>query len=313
MKTLAGIFVFFCLAHFQVYGQKETTDLLKELDKVIAERAKFEKQKTERIDRLKRRLAGTSVAEEFELTSQIFDEYKSFIYDSAFRYALRLQALAKRLKNPVHVYNSKINLGFILVSAGLFNETLDTLHALRPNLLPDSLKSDFFFLIGRTYFDVAEFNKDDYYSVRYRARGNRYLDSCLRYLPSNSPRYLLVLGLKAVHTDDFETSAKAYERLLSEFTLSDPEIAVATSTLSFIYMHSDRREEAKQMLIRAAIADIRSSTKETVALRNLAEMLFYEDKVEKSYDYIKIAMDDASENSGGVDFSRDRRTTAGDG
>jgi tetratricopeptide (TPR) repeat protein len=100
--------------------------------------------------------------------------------------------------------------------------------------------------------------------------------------------------LKAVHTDDFETSAKAYERLLSEFTLSDPEIAVATSTLSFIYMHSDRREEAKQMLIRAAIADIRSSTKETVALRNLAEMLFYEDKVEKSYDYIKIAMDDAN-------------------
>ena len=294
MKKLAGIFVFLCLLHFQASAQKETADLQKDLDQSIAERHKFEGKKTERIDRLKHRLGGTTVAEEFALTSQIFDEYKSFIYDSAFRYALRLQLLAARLRNPVQVYKSKINLGFILVSAGLFNEALDTLQAMRSSLLPDSLKADFFFLIGRTCFDVAEFNRDDFYSVRYRARGDRYLDSSLHYLPLNSPRFLLVHGLKAVHTDDFETSAKAYERLLSDFKLSDREIAVATSTLSFIYSLSGRKEDSKRMLIKAAIADIRSATKETVALRNLAEILFYEGKIEKAYEFIKIAMEDAN-------------------
>ncbi|HYF69164.1 MAG TPA: DUF6377 domain-containing protein [Ohtaekwangia sp.] len=294
MKKLASIFVLLCVINILAHAQKETAALLKDLDQAIAERENFEKQKRENIDRLKRRLTVMSVKDEFVLTSQIFEEYKSFIYDSAFRYALRLQFLAAKLKNPVNIYKSKINLGFILVSAGLFNETLDTLQALESNLLPDSLKSDFFFLIGRTCYDLAEFNRDNFYSVRYRLRGNGYLDSCLQYLPSNSSRYLLVYGLKAAHTGEFETSAKAYEKLLSDFSLTDAEIAVATSTLSFIYTHLGRLEESKQMLIRAAIADIKSSTKETVALRNLAEILFYEGKVEKSYGYIKIAMADAN-------------------
>ena len=182
MKNL-GILFFLCLLDFQTYGQKETADLLKDLDQTIALRHRFEKQKTDRIDSLKRLLGATTVAEEFALTSQIFDEYKSFIYDSAFRYALRLQFLAKRLRNPVQLYNSKINLGFILVSAGLFNEALDSLQSLRSNVLPDNLKADFYFLIGRSCFDLAEFYRDDFYSVRYRERGDHYLDSALQYLP----------------------------------------------------------------------------------------------------------------------------------
>jgi tetratricopeptide (TPR) repeat protein len=278
----------------QTYAQPRTEDLLKELDLAVAQRQKFEKQKTTRIDELKRSLRGKSLREEFSVTTEIFDEYKSFIYDSAFRYALRLQSLAKRLQNPVLVDNSKINLGFILVSAGLFNETLDTLQSLRSSVLPDSLKPDYFFLIGRTCFDLAEFNRDDFYSVRYRARGNQYLDSSLQYLPSGSRRYLLVHGLKALHTGDFAAAAKSYETLLSDDSLSERDAAVAASTLSFIYGSIGRREESKQMLTRAAVADIRSSTKETVALRNLAEILYHEGHVQKAYDYIRIAMDDAN-------------------
>jgi tetratricopeptide (TPR) repeat protein len=294
MKKLAGVFIFLCLFQFQAHGQKETADFLKDLDHAIAQRHIFQKEKTDRIDRLKRSLTGRTLVEEFVVTSRIFDEYKSFIYDSAFRYALRLQSLSSMLGNPTQIYHSKIDLGFILVSAGLFNEALDTLQALRGTLLPDSLKADFYFLIGRTCFDVAEFYRDDFYSVRYRARGNHYLDSSLQYQHPSSASYLLVHGLKTLHTGDFETSAKAYETLLSDFSLSDREVAVVASTLSFIYTALSRKEESKRMLITAAIADIRSSTKETVALRNLAEILFYEGRVEKAYEYIKIAMEDAN-------------------
>lgn len=286
--------IFLSVLILSANAQTGTTDLLEELDQAIGQREKFVQEKQDRIERLKVTDPGRSLSEEFAVTSQIFDEYKSFIYDSAFRYALKLQSLASRLGNPVYVDNSKINLGFILVSAGLFNETLDTLRSLDSKRLPDTLKSEFFFLIGRTCFDLAEFNRNDFYSIRYRARGNRYLDSALQYLPANSARFLLVQGLKAVHTNDFTSSAQGYEKLLTDFSLSEAEIAVVTSTLSFIYSSLGRTEESRQMLIRAAIADIKSSTKETVALRNLAETLFYEGRIEKAHEYIKIAMADAN-------------------
>lgn len=294
MKRILPLLCLLCLIIPQVSGQSGTGDLLQELDRAIAQRGEFDKAKRTRIDELKRALPGGSLREEFNLTTRIFDEYKSFVYDSAFRYAMRLQALATRTNDPARIYQSKINLGFVLVSAGLFNETLDTLQALKSGLLPDSLKGDFFFLIGRTCFDLAEFNRDSFYNVRYRARGNRFLDSALLYLPVNSPRYLVTQGLKAVHTDDFVSSAVAYEKLLADYDLSGREAAVATSTLSFIYGALGRSDESREMLVRAAIADIRSSTKETVALRNLAEILFNEGHIEKAHEYIRIAMDDAN-------------------
>jgi len=294
MLTRGAILVFLCLLHVQVSAQQDTGDFQKILDQAIAERHKYEATKNHKIDSLKRNLAGKTIAEEFVLASHIFDEYKSFIYDSAFRYALRLQSLAANLGNPVHAYNSKIKLGFTLVSAGLFNETLDTLQALRSDLLPDTLKQDFFFLIGRTWFDLAELTRDRFYATQYRSQGDSYLDSSLRYSPPNSRQFLLVRGLKALHLNDFETSAKAYEALLSDFPLSDREIGVAASTLSHIYTNQGRNAEAKMMLIKSAIADIRTATKETVALRNLAEILFNEGDTRKAYEYIKIAMEDAN-------------------
>ncbi|MEJ7644761.1 MAG: DUF6377 domain-containing protein [Chryseolinea sp.] len=294
MKIRRAIIVFLCLLHVQAPGQEEANDFQNDLDHAIAARHGYELRKAERIDGLKRRVAGKAIAEEFVLTTRIFDEYKSFIYDSAFRYALRLQSLAANLGDPGHAYNSKIKLGFTLVSAGLFNETLDTLQALRSNLLPDTLKQDFFFLIGRTWFDLAELTRDRFYGMQYRSRGNSYLDSSLQYAPPNSRRFLLVQGLKALHLNDFETSAKAYEALLSDFPLSEREIGVAASTLSHIYSNQGRSAEAKNMLIKAAIADIRTATKETVALRNLAEIFFKEGDTQKAYEYIKIAMEDAN-------------------
>lgn len=294
MKKLSLIILFLAIVAPVVLAQSKAPLLLKELDQAISRRKEFERQKTDRIEGLRSRLAGASLQKQYAITSDIFEEYKSFIYDSAFRYALKLQSLAERMKNQSLLQTSKIHLGFTLVSAGLFNETLDTLQSLRSNLLPDSLKPDYYFLVGRTCFDLADFNRDDFYSVRYRARANEYLDSSLQFLQPNSPQYLLVNGLKSAHTNDFKTSANAYERLLKDFPLTDREVAVAASTLSFIYLSTGRMEESKEMLVKAAIADIRSATKETVALRNLSEILYNEGNLAKAYEYIKIAMEDAN-------------------
>jgi Response regulator containing a CheY-like receiver domain and an HTH DNA-binding domain len=295
MKKCSPLFLFLCVFVLHASGQNGGTDeSMRKLDRTISQRESFDKAKRERIDELKRQLRGTSPQDEFALTTRIFDEYKSFIYDSAFRYAMRLQGLANKLNDPARMSVAKINLGFVLVSAGLFNESLDTLHTLKAITLPDSLKGDFYFLMGRTYYDLAEFNRDSFYNERYRSWGNRYLDSALQFLPLNTPEYLVVLGLKAMHTNDYAASATAYEKLLIDFDVSGREEAVATSTLSFIYGSLGRSAESREMLVRAVISDIESSTKETVALRNLAEALYREGNIEKAHEYIRIAMDDAS-------------------
>ncbi len=78
-----------------------------------------------------------------------------------------------------------------------------------------------------------------------------------------------------------EKGKDSFEEIISNHSLTNHELAVAASTLSFIYQFIGQPDMAKQMLIRAAIADIRSSTKETLAMLNLADMLYKEGDIEK--------------------------------
>ena len=286
--------IFLLLISGELFPQSTDQKLLKKLDSIIAQRDKILQEKLARIEAYKRRVKGKSIQERFELNTKIYNEYKSFIYDSAFRYSRKLQQLSMEMKNPVLITQSKIDLGFILVSAGLFNETLDTLQSISPSFLPDSLKPDFYYLMGRTCYDLSEFSKDEFYSSRYISRANKYMDSALQYLEEIDPQYLMINGLRNLHLSEWEIAQDAYENLINNYHLVDHQLAVATSTLSFIYASQGQKAKSKVQLINAAIADIRSSTRETVAMMNLAEMLFDEGDIEKSYEYIKIAMQDAN-------------------
>lgn len=282
-----------CLSATTIYAQEPENDLAR-LDSVIARRHDIQEQKLARIDRLKRGLTGRTSRAQYQLTRAIYNEYKSFVYDSAFRYARQLQSQAARLSAPQLVMQSKIDLGFVLLSAGLFNETLDTLQSVSTASLPDTLKPAYYYLISRTCFDLAEFSRDDFYSHRYNLRGIQYLDSGLQYLAHDNAQYLIMEGLKQLHQQDMVKASLAYEKLLDNHMLTNPQLAVVTSTLSFMYSFSGNAERSKAMLVKAAIADLLACTKETVAMRNLAEVYYNEGNIRKAYEYIQIAREDAN-------------------
>ncbi len=102
------------------------------------------------------------------------------------------------------------------------------------------------------------------------------------------------MGLRKMKSDDLKGSSDAFNYLISQYDLPEHELAIATSSLGYVYSLLGRTSEAIDMLIRAAVADIRSSTKETVALRNLALHLYNKGEINKAYQFIKIAFDDAT-------------------
>jgi tetratricopeptide (TPR) repeat protein len=156
------------------------------------------------------------------------------------------------------------------------------------------MRREYFYLMARTCYDLSDFNRDDFYSTRYNVRGNAYMDSAIALFPSNSSQYLLMNGLKYLHLRDVVSAQMSFETMIKNFKLTDSEFAVAASTLSFIYFYNHQPVKSKEMLIRAAIADTRSCTKETLATLNLADMLYKEGDVENAYRYVKIALEDAN-------------------
>ncbi len=283
-----------CLLVAGLFAQPRTDSLLHQLNVAIDNRAVYLGDKLARIEKYKQEAEKVSEVQRYSYELKIYEEYKSFIYDSAFLYANKLQRIAGLLHDPVRIATIKIKLSFVLVSSGLFNEALDTLRTLKPRALPDSIRAQYYYLMARTSYDLADFNRDDFYSVRYAQQGHTYMDSAMLLTPPHSSDYFLMDGLKNVRQRNMKEAQTAFEKMINDFPLSDVDFAVAASTLSFIYLYSNQQEKSKEILIRAAIADMHSSTKETLATLNLADMLYKEGDVDNAYKYVKIAMEDAN-------------------
>lgn len=297
MKIKCLIWIGLYLISLQAIRANEVTDsLFLELDKAIENRDSFHQAKLQRISSLSDILYKTnnlSYSVQDNIYSELFNEYGSFNYDSAFSFSVRLLRNAYASKDRQLINKARIKLGFSLLSAGFFKETIDTLSQIKLKELPDSLKLNYYNLLARTYLDLADYTGDSYYAPFYNTKGRQMLDSALLFCENNSKVYLSLKGLQLLRSGDMKGARSVYERLLKFPDLTPHQYAIEASSVSFIYKYDHEPDLAVQVLIKAAIADIVSSTKETVAIRQLAETVYNKGDIDRAYKYVKVAMDDA--------------------
>jgi hypothetical protein len=223
----------------------------------------------------------------------LYEEYRLFQYDSAYGYAGKMLSIAYSSGNQSLITQARLQLCFILLSSGLFRETFDSLKTVVISGEPDSLKAMYYTLLGRYYFDLANYDFDGIqHSIGYDIRGTLYMDSALAYYPKNSFEYRYYRGLRDFKKNDTAEAASLFEGLLSE-SLPAHQLALVASTLSGIFLQQGKRVQAIDLMIRAAISDIQSSTKETFATFNLAELLYQEGDVRHAGLCIESAIDNA--------------------
>ena len=95
MKRLCWLF--FLVVLYPSLAPAQSDSLLLELKNVMAMKETFVKAKEEKIKSIKSQLSTTppdSLNRIFDLTNQLYHEYKVFIYDSAISYSERLSQLA---------------------------------------------------------------------------------------------------------------------------------------------------------------------------------------------------------------------------
>jgi DNA-binding CsgD family transcriptional regulator len=291
---LVGLFSFALAPAFSTTPQ--TDSLLIVLNQTLENREQYIQEKLKRIDRYRDELKSKSARNpelEFQLLDKLSTEYETFVYDSAFTYIRKLQHLAYKLNDPVKIAHAKIKLGFILISSGMFKETLDSLGSLNVRTLPDSSRMKYYFILARTYYDLGDFDKDVFYTPYYNDLGNLYIDSAKSLCTPESYTFVYLSGLKNLKNENNEEALKDLNRLLDEYKLTPHELAVTASTLSYFYITHNQPDEAIHLLAQAAIADIKSATKETSAMSILADLLYKKGDISNAYVYIQQAMEDA--------------------
>ena len=276
--------------------QDSSSILLTRLNQAIEATTRYDSAKMLTIQRLKTELAATEKTDLHALFNgylKLYEEYKVFDYDSGFSYARQLQATAVQLGDPTLTTYARLKLGFCLLSSGMFKETLDSLNKIDIHGAPDSLQAEYYALMGRYYYDLGDFDNDAYNTPAYTLRGNLYMDSALQLYPDGSFSHSYYTGLREIKTNQRDKALRVFWDLLRRPDLTGHQLAVTASTLSDIYIYNGRPDTAIILLERAAIADIQTSTKETAAIFNLAQLLYKRGDVRNASSYIEIAIHDA--------------------
>src|SRR5690606_38122499 len=274
------------------------TKILDSLDIELSRSHTYIKVKHDSINALKQQVGKHTLSEDhktlYETYTHLFDAYRSFKYDSAYYFLEKSKTEAKRLNNEVLLSKAKIREGFVLLSSGLFKEALDTLSCINTTTLDTLDLFDYYSVKARTFYDLADYNRDPRFNINYIQKGNVYIQDALRYITPNTNDYWTTESLKRMKQQDWKGAEFAFSYWINNFDLPPKYYGIATSSLGYIYGERGFTEKAIEYLAYAAIADIRNATKETVALRNLAHKLFEIGQLEKANEYIGLAMEDAT-------------------
>ena len=266
--------------------------LLNVLNKTIESFAKYDAQKIAHIEKLKQNLLNEHLKDSFTNFLELYNEYQVFNYDSAYTYAIKMQQNANLTGDSNRIAYAKIKLSFILLSSGMFKEVFDVLNSIDLQPLSNDEKAEYYTVSARYYYDLADYDKDGVYSPAYNIQGNSYIDSSMGLYPKNSFQYIYYNGLKNIRSAKNDRAFLYFDTLMHD-SLSPHQFAITSSTLSDIYIQRGHTDTAISLLIRAAISDIQSSTKETSAAFNLATLLFKQGDLKNASTYIEKAVNDA--------------------
>jgi hypothetical protein len=276
---------------------QQLDNILDSLDFYIKKREVYSNNKTKKIKDLLSRLKvykyDGEIAKQHKTNTLLFKEYQSYIYDSAFYYIEEVKNNALKIGGELSLDNAKIDQSFVLLSSGLFKEAIDSLELLKPSKYPDSLKFKYYTYLSRAYFDLADYSNTPHYMQKHVDNGIRLLDSSFLYTKTNSINHLANLGLKYMKEKKWEKAKIKFKTLLEKPNLTPKTRAIGSSSLAYVYLNLGKINESLKYFADAAIDDIKFSNKETVALRNISNILFKEKISKKAYDYLKIALEEA--------------------
>ncbi len=274
-----------------------------QLNALLAEKEQIDAAKETRIDSL-RALIGTGDA--YALYSALFDEYASYHYDSAYAYVKRLEQVAATSGENDKMVRAQLNKGFCYMSAGLFKESADIFQGIDITGVSEEVRRDYYSLYARLLYAMADYTHDmpEHHASRvptasslsntYLQRGLGMSDSALQLIaPTDTNRYCYQQAVRAMKRGDYTIALEMFFAQLEASTISEHEKAITYSSMAYVYSLLGDEQHMQHYNILAAIADIRNSTKEAVALQYVARRLYEEGEMALAATYVRAALDDA--------------------
>lgn len=295
MKNSALILLILIFLPVKSFCKDNKTDsLLTVLDNVISERSKYAEVKKTKILELKQKKHRLkNIKQKFEINREIIDQYNTFICDSAEFYINENLAIAQKLNDKDLILESSFRLFYIYSLSGLFLQASELLDSINYETLPNNYKAWYCWNYIRYYENLIFYTDDFKFTKQYEKAKEDYRDKVMGILYNQSDEYKKELAHKLQVAGKYAEAVNLLKPIFDKQEPGTHSYAMAAMNLAKLYKHAKNTEEQEYYLILAATTDIKLAVKENEALLSLAINLYDKGDVNRAYDYIRVALDDA--------------------
>ena len=272
-------------------------EMLDSLDAVLAASGDYEDQKMRNIEILKSKIRSrSSDIEKYALYDMVFNEYKTFLVDSAMKYAEICLEIAKEDGNPDYIADQHINRSFVLSASGLLKEAFDEIKQVDTNGLSDVLRKKYYGQMIYLYSHMGNFTPHNQLGNNYYALEKQYKDSVLSVVCISDPDYLWYKGWEYIgqkNSPEKEELATLLEHVLDQASFDTRADAMNAYVLARIYEENNDKQGYIDRMAASAIADIKSCNRDIASIEELSGIVFDMGQIDRAHKYINYCLQQA--------------------
>ena len=295
-KRVFTLMLFFLLAA-AAQAQTQTEKLLRGLDEVLDKRDQYTNEKLQHIQLLKSYLSTTSDPKmRLQIYQQLYDQYYVLNYDSAAACVNNSYRLAEKIGDNYYSQLSRLEKAELYSIAGLYSEAENLLDSIGDGGVEPALQLRNYIVRFRLYSYWANYCSNELFSPKYSDMASAYLRKAMPLMDKRAPEYDYYKGEYEVYVEKNDAKARLYYlKAIRRLPRASRYYAMTAFALALNYLGTKDTLNYERYLVEASCSDIICSTKENLALQNLATYLFKynKDQINNAVRYINISMDDA--------------------
>ena len=293
MRTLI-LTITICLSI--INARADNNKLYERLDSVIAHSADYDVIKEKRLKDIKLGAKFvTATTDKLRIYEQLANEYSPYVYDSAMVYVQRGISLAKQTGNSDYCNRFLITKASLLIERGFYIEAKESLDKIE--ISQSDPKQNFLFYCAQSslYYDLNAHCQKMEFSQHYNELFKEYIGKALYYCPKNSAMYYYMKGINLFFSGrSINEISASLNKAMQMFGPENRMYGRAAYALSKAYGNNKLWEQQRRYLLLAAISDVMSANNESLALQDVA-LLLYKNKndLDKARKYINQTLKDA--------------------
>lgn len=293
MRTLI-LTITICLSI--INARADNNKLYERLDSVIAHSADYDVIKEKRLKDIKLGAKFvTAATDKLRIYEQLANEYSLYVYDSAMVYIQRGISLAKQTGNSDYCNRFLITKASLLIERGFYIEAKESLDKIE--ISQSDPKQNFLFYCAQSslYYNLNAHCQKMEFSQHYNELFKEYIGKALYYCPKNSAMYYYMKGINLFFSGrSINEISGSLNKAMQMFGPENRMYGRAAYALSKAYGNNKLWEQQRRCLLLAAISDVMSANNESLALQDVA-LLLYKNKndLDKARKYINQTLKDA--------------------